>query len=52
MPSNYRPVALLSNFDKVLERIIFKQMYNHLTAIIYYININQDFDLDILLHSN
>ena len=32
MPSNYRPVALLSNFDKVLERIMFKQMYNHLNS--------------------
>ena len=30
MPSNYRPVALLSNFGKVLERIIFKHIYNHL----------------------
>ena len=30
MPSNYRPVVLLSYFGKVLERIIFKHMYNHM----------------------
>ena len=30
MPSIYHPVALLSNFGKVLEQIIFKHTYNHL----------------------
>ena len=28
--SNYRPVSLLSNIDKVMERIIFKHIYNFL----------------------
>ena len=30
MPSNYPPVALLGHFGEVLERIIFKHIYNHL----------------------
>ena len=30
LPSNYRPVSLLSNIEKVLERIIFKHVYNFL----------------------
>ena len=25
----YRPISLLSNIDKVLERIVFKHLYNH-----------------------
>ena len=32
LPSNYRPVALLSNVGKGMERIIFKRIYNHLSA--------------------
>ena len=32
MPSSYRPVSLLSSCGKVLERIIFKHMYNLLVA--------------------
>ena len=30
LPSNYRPVSLLNNIEKVLERIIFKHVYNYL----------------------
>ena len=29
-PSNYRPVSLLSSSGKILERIIYKHMYNFL----------------------
>ena len=32
LPSNYRPVSLLSSCGKILERIIFKHMYNFLVA--------------------
>lgn len=27
--SNYRPISLLSNLDKALERLVFKYIYNH-----------------------
>ena len=30
VPSNYRPISLLSNLDKALERLDFKYSYNHL----------------------
>ena len=30
LPSNYRPISLLSNLDKVFERVIFKHIHNHL----------------------
>ena len=29
-PNNYRPVSLLSNVGKPMERVMFKHMYNHL----------------------
>ena len=32
LPSNYRPVSLLSSCGKIFERIIFKHMYNLLVA--------------------
>ena len=27
--SNHRPISLLSNLDKTLERLVFKHLYNH-----------------------
>ena len=27
---NYRPISLLSNLDKVFERLVFKHLFNHL----------------------
>ena len=33
--SNYRPISLLSNLDKVFERIVFKHLYNYLHGIKY-----------------
>jgi hypothetical protein len=30
LPSNYRPISLLSCVSKVLEKIIFKHVFNHL----------------------
>ena len=29
VPSNYRPISLLSNLDKALENLAFKYLYNH-----------------------
>ena len=36
LPSNYRPVSLLSSIDKVLERVIFKHVYNYLKDIDFF----------------
>ena len=33
LPSNYRPISLLSNIGKLQERILFKNIYNHLHDI-------------------
>ena len=30
LPSNYRPISLISCVGKVMERIIYKHVYNHL----------------------
>lgn len=30
LPSNYRPISLLSNVGKTMERVIYKHIYNHL----------------------
>ena len=27
--SNHRPISMLSNLDKTLERLVFKYLYNH-----------------------
>ncbi len=32
LPDNYRPISLLSNVSKVLEKIINRHLYDHLTA--------------------
>ena len=28
--SNYRPISLLTSFSKIIEKIIFKRLYNYL----------------------
>jgi hypothetical protein len=37
IPSNYRPVSLLSCLSKIMERIIFKHVYNffHMNNLLY-----------------
>ena len=34
MPSNYRPISLLSVLSKVLERIVFERVYKHVDPIL------------------
>ena len=29
-PGNYRPISLLSDIDKLLEKVIYFRLYNHL----------------------
>ena len=38
--SNYRPISLLSNLDKVFERMVFKHLYNYLHDIKYLSSFN------------
>ena len=32
LPSNYRPISLLSCIGKLMERLVYKRIYNHLTV--------------------
>ena len=32
-PKNYRPVSIISSHNKVLERVVFNQLYKYLTII-------------------
>ena len=52
LPSNYRPVALLSCLGKLQERIVFKNLYYFLIDNNLFINTSQDFFLTILQFSN
>ena len=39
-PSNYRPISFLSVFNKLLEKIVYRRLYNFLIKIMYYISIS------------
>ena len=32
LPGNYRPISLLNIFDKLLEKVMYNRLYNHLQA--------------------
>jgi hypothetical protein len=40
---NYRPISVLSCFSKLLEKLMYKRLYNYVETKKYYPNINMDF---------
>ena len=46
--SNYRPISLLSNIEKMLEKLTFKRLYTFLIRIMLSITYNLDSDNSIL----
>src|SRR3989442_337978 len=48
-PSNYRPISLLSIFNKILEKLVSKRLYNFLDHEIFFTSINLVFEKIIIL---
>ena len=46
--SNYRPISLLSIFNKLLEKIVYKRLYCFFDKIKFYIKISLDSERNIL----
>ena len=46
--SNYRPISLLSNIAKILEKLKYKRLYTFLIRIMLSITYNLDLDNSIL----
>ena len=42
--SNYRPISLLPSMSKILEKIMYKRLYEFLTKKIYYIKVSTGFE--------
>ena len=40
MASNYRPISLVSVFDKLFEKVMYNRLYQHWNIIIFCINIS------------
>ena len=49
--TNYRPIALLSQFNKLMEKMIFSRLYSYLEKNNYSMTISLDFDLILPLLS-
>ena len=46
--SNYRPISLLSNFEKILEKLMYKRLHTFLNTKILSITYSLDLDSNIL----
>ena len=47
--SNYQSISLLSNIEKILEKLMYNRVYNFFTKIISFIHLNLVFDNSIPL---
>jgi hypothetical protein len=52
LPSNYRPISLISCVGKLMERIVYTHVYNFLLTTVSYINTNGGFCQNIPLSIN
>ena len=49
VPGNYRPISLLSNINKIIEKAIYSRLYSFLVNLAYFITPSLVSDKDILL---
>ena len=42
LPGNYRPISLLSIFDKILEKLMYRRLINFLEQTVHFMNISLD----------
>ena len=48
--NNYRPISLISNISKVIEKLIHRRLNSFLEQIIFFIHLSLVSEIDILLH--
>ena len=52
LPSNYRPISLISCVEKIMERVIYEYIFNHLQRNKLFMNINLVFSQNIQQYTN
>ena len=44
LPENYRPISVLPTISKIMERILYDQLYNYLTKFEFLVTVNLVFE--------
>jgi hypothetical protein len=52
LPANYRTISLISCVGKIMERVIYKNVYNYLVETNLYMSISLAFSRNILLSTS